>query len=136
MLFFKADGAATTDITIDTSGSTPNLIQGSAIGDGIQVFIDGDPGTSILADGNARLLVSNTEITNTFGAGLSLLVQDMATATGRLDATLDDVSLPQPARTDGVIAGSLEAVVGGGGRTPERKRQSGFGWRWQGIHWQ
>jgi uncharacterized repeat protein (TIGR01451 family) len=97
VLFFKADGGATTDITVDTSGTGPNLIEGSVIGDGIDVFIDGDPGTGGLQNGNARLLIRNTEIRNHFSAGITLIVQDMDTAAGSLDATLDDVRTEQAA---------------------------------------
>jgi hypothetical protein len=115
VLFFKADGAATTDVTINTSGGTPNAIQGSTIGDGIGVFVDGDPGTGILANGNARVRVQNTTLSNIFSANINLIVQDMASAAGELDVTIENVTTSQPTRGDDVIVGSVEAVAGGGG---------------------
>jgi len=115
VLFFKADGAASTDVTINTSGASPNLIQGSTIGAGVQMFVDGDPGTGVLANGNARLLIENTDISNHFSEGVSLIVQDMSSAAGTLDATLDDVTTQKPSRADNTIVGSLDFVAGGGG---------------------
>ena len=114
VLFYKADGAATTDVTINTSVAAPSLISGTTVGNGIDAFIDGNPGTNVLANGSARLLIENTDVSNHFSAGVNLIVQDMASAAGTLDVTLDDVTTSKPTRTDAIV-GSVEAIAGGGG---------------------
>jgi len=104
VLFFKADGGATMNVTITTDGMPLNQILGSAIGRGITIDTDGDLGAF---DTRTTALVENTMITNTAFDGLNLIVDDMATATGGADVTLDNVRIGKPL-TNVSLVGALQ----------------------------
>lgn len=142
VLLFEGLGAGSTDVTVDASGFNRNLIAGSATGNGIDVIIDGDAGAGP-TDGDARISISHTDISNHFNAGIGLVARGMATGSesaGFLDVTLDDISTNTPTRMDDVIVGSIEVTAGqpGNGALQLDVRNSifGFGSFAGGIHWE
>jgi uncharacterized repeat protein (TIGR01451 family) len=112
VIFMKVDGTSTFDAEIGVVDQTANSISGSAIGRGIDIFVDGD---LQLENPSARVSVANTNISNTFREGIFASLEDAKDDIANLHLTLTNNTVGAPTGGSsegiGVLSGDLSGTL-------------------------